>query len=703
MKELETRDSPRILIVEDEPVIALGLKRRLNNLGYQVGAIASTGLQSIEQARKTSPDLVLMDINLEGDMDGTEAAARIRTSFSIPIVFVTAHTEESVLDRAKRAEPFGYLVKPYSEGELRSAIEMALYKSRAEEALQKTHDELEERVRERTSELSNVNEQLRQEMQERIRTDQALRESEDLHRTILSNISDAVFLTDDAGAFTFICPNADVIFGYSSEEVREMGDISAVLGHGLFDPSLLRSHGEIRNIERIIQNKAGEEHVLLINVKCVSIERGSILYSCRDMTEPKQTEERLQRLAHYDPLTGLANRVLFRDRLDQALVEARRHNSTVALMLLDLDGFKEVNDTLGHSVGDKVLISVGNRLKRCVRVSYTLARIGGDEFIIVLPELGDAMRVSRIGGRIREALSKPFYEGGGPIHISASMGITLCPGDGENGEELLRNADIALYRAKEKGGNELQFFSTEMDRELQEKVELLTALRRALEHGDFLLHYQPLIEFETGRIICAEALLRWNHPTQGPISPSKIVPLAEDSGLIIPMGEWILRTACSQAATWQQPGEQPIRVAVNVSGIQLEHPGFKETVIRILQDTGLDPTCLELELTESVMMEETRTAYEILGEFRSAGIGIVIDDFGTGYSSLSYLKRLPVDKLKIDRSFVKDIESDPNDEAVVAAILGVGQSLGLEVVAEGIENREQFGYLWALGCDQWQG
>lgn len=952
MSEIETPDRPRILIVEDDPVIARGLAQRLRNLDYEVSAIASTGEDAIQSAGDESPDLVLMDIRLEGDMSGTEAAARIRSSLNIPIVFVTAHADEVSLERAKAGEPFGYLVKPYSERELRSTVETALYKARAEkrlikakeewertfdavpdlimilddrhrilrankatadalgmtpealvgqtcfqcihgqdapvstcphsrlladgavhhsevaegrlggvfemsvsplydaqgrlsgsvhvahnittrkktqdalreseqryrqlvekandiifradsggfftfvnpvasritgyseeelvghhylefihpshrrdaerfygiqflkqvidtyyefpivtkqgstiwlgqsvrlltdtdsvvgfqaiardiserrkveDALRKARDELEDRVRERTSELVKANEHLELEIRERIQVQVALQDSEHFHRTVLAGISDAVFLTDDDGAFTFICPDVAVIFGYSFEEVREMGEISALLGPGLFDLHLLRSQGEIRNIERTIKDNAGEDHLLLINVKHVSIRQGSILYSCRDMTEPKQTEERLQRLAHYDPLTGLANRVLFRDRLKRALAQARRHKWMVALMLIDLDRFKDVNDTLGHSAGDRVLISVADRLRECVRESDTVARLGGDEFIVVLPVLHDARRVSRIGDRIREAMTKPFHEGGRQVHLSTSIGTTLWPGGGDDDEELLRNADIALYRAKELGRNRLEFFSAEMNRDLLERAELEAALRRALEHGDLVLHYQPQVDFETGRIVCAEALLRWSHPTRGPMSPAKLIPLAEDSGLIVSLGEWVLRTACEQAVTWQKAGMPAIRVAVNVSGVQMKHPGFKETVVRILDDTGLDPTCLELELTETVTMEETETAREILGDLKITGISVAVDDFGTGYSSLSYLKHLAVDKLKIDRSFVKDIESNSDDKAIVAAIVRVGHSLGLKVIAEGIETRRQFDYLWALGCNVWQG
>lgn len=375
----------------------------------------------------------------------------------------------------------------------------------------------------------------------------------------------------------------------------------------------------------------------------------------------------------------------------------------VALLLLDLDRFKDINDALGHPAGDELLVSVADRLNQCMRETDTISRIGGDEFTVILPALCDKQKASRVAGRIFEALFKPFRLRGKDIFVSASMGIAFCPSDGSQVDELLQNADIALHRAKERGRKNFQFFSREMNIELLRKIELEADLRTALERNELELYYQPLVDFETGRIVCTEALLRWHRAAGGPISPESIVRLAEETDLITPLGEWILRTACRQAKAWQRQGLPAIPVAANISGRQLMHSNFAQAVIQILEETELEPRLLELELTESVAMRDTRRTREAFRKLRNKGMRIAIDDFGTAYSSLSYLKFLLVDKIKIDKSFVRDIEFDRQNEAVVTAILALSHALQLEVVAEGIENKKQFGYLWAFGCNVWQG
>jgi diguanylate cyclase (GGDEF)-like protein/PAS domain S-box-containing protein len=423
----------------------------------------------------------------------------------------------------------------------------------------------------------------------------------------------------------------------------------------------------------------------------------------QDVTEQKLAAERLNYLAYYDDLTGLPNRVLFIDRLSHAFTVADRNERLVGVMLLDIDHFKDVNDTLGHKAGDVLLQAVGRRLQDGLRASDTVARFSGDEFAVIIAEAKHADDVVQVAQHIADNFTAPFDILGHELFVTFSMGITLYPFDDGNIDNLLRNADSAMYAAKAAGRNCYRFYAEDMTARAMEHLDLQAGLRHALDKGEFILHYQPQLDIESNRIISVEALVRWQHPEKGMISPAQFIPVAEDSGLIVPMGEWILRTACLQAKAWQEQGLPPVCMAVNLSARQFREPLFPHRVLEILNETGLDPHYLELEITESVLVEGVESVSTVLQEFKRAGIMIALDDFGTGYSSLSYLKRFPIDKLKIDQSFVRDMLENDNDASLVRAIIAMARALRLRVIAEGVETQGQFDSLHADGCDEIQG
>jgi diguanylate cyclase len=425
--------------------------------------------------------------------------------------------------------------------------------------------------------------------------------------------------------------------------------------------------------------------------------------SIRYAIERKNAEENLAYLKQYDPLTGLANRTLFQDRLQQALARANRDDDMVALMLLDLDHFKAVNDVLGHAGGDELLKEVAERIEGLVRKSDTVARLGADEFAIILEEMSDAQDVAPVAQDILNTLSESFVLDGHEIPVTASLGIAVRPPS--EGDSLLKDADAAVYRAKERGRNTYEFYAEEMNVRAFERLTLRNMLRQALKEEEFLLHYQPQVDLATGAIVGAEALVRWRQPDSGLVPPARFIPVLEDTGDIVGVGRWIMRTACHQNRAWQDSGVAPLRVAVNLSARQFSQGGLVSTVADVLEESGLDPSCLELEITESLLMEDLNASLQILGELQNVaeGLRVSIDDFGTGYSSLSYLKSFPIDLLKIDQSFVREIPGDSDDAAITAAIIGLAHSLRLGVIAEGVETEEQATFLRERGCDEAQG
>jgi diguanylate cyclase (GGDEF)-like protein/PAS domain S-box-containing protein len=426
--------------------------------------------------------------------------------------------------------------------------------------------------------------------------------------------------------------------------------------------------------------------------------RGVVITS-RDVSERKKAEKRNQYLLQHDGLTGLPNRLLMQDRLHQAITQARRGGGVVALMFIDLDRFKTVNDSFGRVIGDALLKQVAQRLRSCLRDTDTVARLGGDEFTIMLPDAGNVQVVGEVAQRILSELARPFEQ---EMYVSASIGISVFPRDGSDPDQLVKHADRAMNSAKDSGRNTYRYFTEDLNQEVHEKVMLESGLRRAIKGGELRLFYQPKIDLATQRVIGAESLARWQHPSLGLISAAKFIPVAEESGLIVELGEWVLRAACEQLRAWQKEGFA-LPVAVNVSARQFHHGNLADLVMAVTADSHVDPRLIEIELTESAIMQDTQASISTLECLKSYGISIAIDDFGTGYSSLSYLKRLPLDMLKIDRSFVHDITTDSNDEAIVRAIIGLARSLGKKVIAEGVEQDTQLSFLNAYGCNFGQG
>lgn len=442
-----------------------------------------------------------------------------------------------------------------------------------------------------------------------------------------------------------------------------------------------------------------------------------LLEAIIDISEHKQAEDQIRRLAYYDGLTDLPNRTLFSEMLTRALNLARRHNKLMAALFIDLDSFKRINDTLGHSIGDELLQAVAKRLLRSIRnsdyvgrpgkgeddMTNTVSRLGGDEFIVMLPDIGKFHEAGIVAHRILQDLSKPINLKGHDVIVSASIGIALYPNDGKSVETLLKNADLAMYQAKNQGKNNFQFYTESMSTTALDRLYLENELRKAFERGDFELYYQPKVSVQNSELIGMEALIRWTHPKLGVCSPAEFIPLAEETGLILPIGEWALRTACHQGKLWQAEGLPPLPISVNISKRQFEQERFAEIVIDILERTDYAPQLLELEITESMIMQNPEAVIAMLDKLKSYGVMISIDDFGTGYSSLGELRRLPLDALKIDRSFITNVVTNADDAVIARAIIAMAHSLKLEVIAEGVETEAQLEFLRGLACDQAQG
>jgi diguanylate cyclase (GGDEF)-like protein/PAS domain S-box-containing protein len=440
-----------------------------------------------------------------------------------------------------------------------------------------------------------------------------------------------------------------------------------------------------------------------------------VVTTCEDITHHKKSEAKIVRLAYHDTLTELPNRYLLKDRLTQAIESARKYSRQMAILFLDLDGFKRINDTLGHDVGDKLLQQIAKRLLKYSRKSDTVARVkedyrrstvarlGGDEFTILLSEIKHIQGVALVAKRILALFSKPFRVQGHEIFVSFSIGIAVFPRDAENATSLLKNADTAMYNAKKNGRNNFQFYTESMNSITVERFTIENQLRKALDNNELQLYYQPQLDIKTRQIFGVEALLRWTHPEKGLLSAASFISLAEETGFILTIGDWVLKTACQQNKAWQKAGYKPVRVTVNISGFQFRQNSFVKTVKQVLDSTHLDPCYLELEVTESILMDTTEQTIECLKELKSMGVQIAIDDFGTGYSSLNYLNRFPIDKLKIDRSFIRDMSTDPHDNAIVTAIISLAHHLNLDVIAEGVETLQQLLSLYQQGNTLMQG
>lgn len=496
---------------------------------------------------------------------------------------------------------------------------------------------------------------------------------------------------------------------YANDELMKMTllDLATEFEHDLFTRFLqqLKSGKQAETIfETVHRRKDGSIYPVDVKLQ-ISHDQMPPCYVAivQDISERKRAEEQIRRQASFDALTGLPNRTVFFDHMTLAIAGAMRHGNIFAVLFLDLDRFKNVNDSLGHLVGDQLLKMVGERLQSCVRKIDTVARFGGDEFTIILPEISHDHDASVVSEKILERLSNPFTLADQELFIGASIGITIFPNDADDEITLLRNADISMYKAKEEGRNTYRFFSPEMSFKVQQRREIEHDLRLALEREEFFLAYQPIISLSTGQVSGMEALIRWNHPELGLVPPGEFISLAEYTGLIGPIGEWVLKTACSQAQEWLNNGLPTLKLSVNLSAQQLKHGVSAETISRVLDETLFSAELLTIEITEGLVMEDTEEAIAWLAALRELGVRLSIDDFGTGYSSLSYLKRIPADILKVDRSFIAEITDSSDDQALVSAIIALAHGIGFEVVAEGIENAEQLTFIKSLNCDFVQG
>jgi len=655
-----------VLYVEDDADIRRHLSEFLRR---RVGKlyIAANGQEGLELWRQHRPEVVVTDIMMPV-MGGLKMAELIqRENPSVPIIVTTALNETESFLKAIDLGIDKYVIKPINTELLLHAIQKSAWGVKAGLEIQ-------------------------------------------LAATVFDASSDAIFITDSDNLIISVNAAFCEITGYSAEDV--IGQAPEILNSGRHDAGFYhamwrdlletgRWNGEVWN-----RRKNGEIFAELLTINAVKNYRGEISHYVSifaDITEHKQTEEHVRHLAHYDALTNLPNRTLFNDRLGQALINAQRDNGRAAVMFLDLDRFKNINDTLGHGIGDLLLQEVAVRLTGCVRQGDTVSRLGGDEFVVLLPELNDEKDARLVAQKLLNAAAFPMILEGHELHISASIGISYYPMDGVNTETLMKNADVAMYRAKEEGRNNYQFYHASMNARSFERLAMETSMRHALSRGEFDLYYQPRFALPEGRIIGAEALIRWNHPDLGMVSPVQFIPLAEETGLILPIGEWVLKQVAAQGKAWQQAGFPPLSLAVNVSARQFRRADFAGKVFQILRDSGFDPHHLELELTESTLMTHAEENIETLKKLNALGIRIAIDDFGTGYSSLSYLKRLPVDILKIDRSFVSEVPDNRDGVAIVEAIIAMAHSLGLHIIAEGVETAEQLEFLQMRKCNEIQG
>ncbi len=547
------------------------------------------------------------------------------------------------------------------------------------------------------------------EITERKRAEQSLAESEERFRDLFDNARDGIFTFDFNGALVAANQRFVELSGYTRDEVFAAGaaqlippEEHAAAAHGV--SRVYR--GEAGSFEVNIRCKDGSLRPVDVAARVVTDKSGApvlIQGIARDITERKQAEETIRRLAYHDALTGLPNRALMEDRLGVALAQARREGKALALMFLDLDRFKVVNDTLGHSAGDRLLEAVAADLCTIVRDGDTIARIGGDEFTVILPAVDGLEDATEVADRILECLRRARMIDGQEFRTTASIGLTMYPDDGGDAATLLRNADTAMYRAKDKGRDNFQLYTSSMNEWVLERLSFENDLRHALEREQLRVFYQPILDADTGTLTGAEALLRWRHPVRGMVPPDSFIPFAEESGLIVEIGLWVLREACEQTRRWRQSGRHLLRVAVNLSARQLQQEDLVERVTEIIAETGVSPRQVQLEITEGAVLRDEDRIIVTLHALRDMGIEIALDDFGTGYSSLTYLKRFPINAVKVDRSFVRDLERDPSDAAIVSTVVAMAENLRLKVIAEGVESEGQLNFLRERGCDEFQG
>jgi diguanylate cyclase (GGDEF)-like protein/PAS domain S-box-containing protein len=676
---------PRILIVDDEERNRKLLEVLLRADGYRTehAANAEEALIAIAQA---TPDLILLDVMMPG-MNGYELAAILKAdpvTLNVPIIMLTAQVDRSARLLGLKAGAEEFLTKPFEATELSLRVRNLLRLKEFGDFFKNHAAILEEQVQARTADLHRF-------------------------RAAMDATADAITLVSRA-TMRFVEVNATAcrMLGYAREELFQMGPAQLFAGatnqlEQEFDAII---GGDTANElkETLLRRRDGTH--LLVEVHRHGQRSGSdwiIVGVLRDITERKEAEKRLIQMAHYDALTDLPNRTLFYKNLTRILARAADRGWSGALLCIDLDHFKNINDTRGHALGDELLRQVSHRLVECIRIRDSIARLGGDEFAIILAARGGPQRAYAVAKRVLERLRLPFSVNGNEVTVSASIGIAMFPDDALNAETLVKYADTAMYQAKHAGRDTFRFFTTQMNTDALARLDIETALRKAVENQEFILHYQPKMHIDSGRVCGLEALLRWQRPGHGLVSPAEFIPILEDSGLILPVGRWVLETACRQIAAWQSSGIGRVAVSVNISGRQFAAGNLEREVIQALERHNVDAHLLELELTESSLMANTQSTIKTLQILRNLGVSVSIDDFGTGYSSLAYLRRFPVDKLKIDMAFIRGITTNADDAAIVLAIIGMAHTLKLEVIAEGVETAAQLEYLRSHRCDQIQG
>ncbi|MGV8921135.1 MAG: EAL domain-containing protein [Pseudomonas sp.] len=674
-----------ILIVDDDPQARKLLDMLLQHQGYHI-RMACSGEEALQIVKDHPPDLILLDVMMPG-MDGFQVASQLKANSdtsNIPIIMLTALNDHAARLEGLAAGAEEFVSKPVDQAELWLRVRNMLRLKSLSDFLQDHSTILEDRVQQRTADLQRF-------------------------RTAMDVTADAIILIDRK-TMSFIEFNVAAcnMLGYEREELLGMspGDLN---GSSLEDLQRLYDGviaGQYSNALTEAKMRRKDGTLLQVEVRRQAYRSGQdwiIVGVVRDITDRKEADQRLLRMAHYDALTGLPNRTLFYSILQSALAQANEKAWQVAIVFIDLDHFKNVNDTLGHAVGDELLRQLSNRLMRCVRIRDTVGRLGGDEFALILMMRDGLKGATIVLHKIREVLREPFYLGGHAIPMTASIGITLSPNDSVDPNTLLKYADTAMYQAKHAGRDSYRFFTAQMNTEVLTRLELETALRKAVVNEEFVLHYQPKVSLVDGRVCGVEALLRWQRPDHGLVSPYGFIQILEDTGLIVQVGKWVIDTACRQIGEWQRSDIGPLQVSVNVSGRQFIDGELGADVAHALASNHIPAGLLELELTESSLMVNTESTIASLHSLRAQGVKISIDDFGTGFSSLAYLRRFPIDKLKIDIAFIREVTSNPEDAAITLTIIHLAHSLKLEVIAEGVETTEQLEFLQHNRCDQIQG
>lgn len=663
-----------IVIVEDEVIVALDMAQALKAAGYNVIGSFSCGEAALEFIAEQCPDLIVMDIHLQGQLDGISTAEQIQKRYGLPIIYLTAYSDSETLSRAKATEPYAYLVKPFEDRDLLSAIEMGLY---------------------------------------RHRVDQRLRRMERLYSSTLNSVDDAIITTDIHGLIKFANPTAssllnrpnDALIGQFIGDVVKLLDRESKITYQFDLPYLIQQANHHVLLPRQILVNDQTELVVAPSISQIREEDeaiAGIVLVLRDMRDLDAAEEHIRHQALHDALTGLANRNVFINRLQYILDHYHLHHHH-AVLFIDLDRFKIINDSLGHIVGDKLLIQVGQRLERCIRSHDLVARLGGDEFTILLDGVNDLHDVLRVTDRLLSVVAEPYHIDGYKVFTAASIGIVVIDDHYKHYHEVLRDVDSAMYRAKSQGRGCRAVFDEEMHVEALRTLQLEVELRRAVERDELCLHYQPIIKLATGELSGFEALLRWNHPTQGVIGPASFFAIAEETGILAQIGWKLLRESCQQICAWQNEFQfhPPLELSVNFTHRQFFQANLIQQVQSILAETGMPARHLCAEITEGVMMQSNR-AVEVMHELHDLGVQVHIDDFGTGYASLSLLHSAPIDVLKIDRTFIQP-ESGASKHSIAQLISLMARSLGCAVVAEGVEDAQTAQMLIEMGCDFGQG